>query len=121
MPTTVDIMPKCSIVRRLAKPLVVAVAYDGLCTFEFGCAVEIFGLPRPEMGENWYRFSVAAIDPGPLRAAGGVQVVVDGDLALAAKAGTIIVPGWRAADAPVPEALCRTLRDAHAAGARILS
>ena len=28
---------------------VVALAYDGLCTFEFGVAVEIFGLPRPEM------------------------------------------------------------------------
>jgi AraC family transcriptional activator FtrA len=34
---------------------VVALAYDGLCTFEFGVAVEIFGLPRPEMGERWYR------------------------------------------------------------------
>ncbi len=34
---------------------VVALAYDGLCTFEFGVAVEIFGLPRPEMGDNWYQ------------------------------------------------------------------
>ena len=31
---------------------VVALAYDGLCTFEFGVAVEIFGLPRPEMGDS---------------------------------------------------------------------
>ncbi|VFS87269.1 transcriptional activator FtrA [Kluyvera cryocrescens] len=37
---------------------VVVLAYDGLCTFEFGVAVEIFGLPRPEMGEHWYRFAV---------------------------------------------------------------
>lgn len=28
-------------------PQVVVLAYDGLCTFEFGVAVEIFGLPRP--------------------------------------------------------------------------
>jgi AraC family transcriptional activator FtrA len=27
---------------------VVALAYDGLCTFEFGCTVELFALPRPE-------------------------------------------------------------------------
>ena len=27
--------------------LVAILAYDGLCTFEFGIAVEIFGLPRP--------------------------------------------------------------------------
>ena len=30
---------------------VVAVAYDRLCTFEFGCTVELFGLPRPELDE----------------------------------------------------------------------
>jgi AraC family transcriptional activator FtrA len=48
-----------------------ALAYDGLCTFEFGVAVEIFGLPRPEMGERWYQFAVAAVDEGPLRATGG--------------------------------------------------
>lgn len=33
----------------LQRPLVIALAYDGLCTFEFGVAVEIFGLPRPEL------------------------------------------------------------------------
>jgi AraC family transcriptional activator FtrA len=102
-------------------PLVVAVAYDGLCTFEFGCAVEVFALPRPEMGPGWYRFAVAAAEPGPLRAAGGITVGVDGGLDLLAKAGTVIVPGWRAADAPVPEALCAALRAAHARGARVLS
>jgi len=102
-------------------PLVVVVAYDGLCTFEFGCAVEVFGLPRPEMGPDWYRFAVAAAEPGPLRAAGGITVGVDGGLDLLAEAGTIVVPGWRAADAPVPAALCDALRAAHAAGARVLS
>lgn len=47
----------------LQRPLVIALAYDGLCTFEFGVAVEIFGLPRPELGDNWYRFAVAAVEP----------------------------------------------------------
>ncbi len=105
----------------LTNPLVVAVAYDGLCTFEFGCAVEVFGLPRPELGPSWYRFAVAAAEPGPLRAAGGITIGVDGGLNLLAGAGTVIVPGWRAADAPVPEALCHALRAAHSAGARVLS
>mgnify|MGYP000231552042 CR=1 FL=1 len=54
---------------------VVALAYDGLCTFEFGVAVEIFGLPRPEMGDNWYQFAVAAVDEGPLRATGGIRLI----------------------------------------------
>ncbi|WP_245299246.1 transcriptional regulator FtrA, partial [Sinorhizobium sp. GL28] len=101
--------------------IVVALAYDGLCTFEFGVAVEMFGLPRPEMGEDWYRFAVASVDPGELRATGGVRFVADGGIELLAEAGTIIVPGWRGADQPVPEAVCQALRDAHDRGARVLS
>ncbi|MBO1076602.1 transcriptional regulator FtrA [Roseomonas marmotae] len=104
-----------------ANPLVVVLAYDGLCTFEFGCATEVFGLPRPEMGEGWYRFAVAAAEPGPLRATGGVRLLADGGLDLLGQAGTIVIPGWRGVEAPVPEPLCAALRAAHAAGARILS
>ena len=37
------------------------------------------------------------------------------------EAGTIIVPGWRGAAAPVPGVLCAALRAAHARGARVLS
>ena len=73
------------------------------------------------MGPNWYRFAVAAAEFGPLRAAGGITVGVDGGLDLLEQAGTIVVPGWRSADAPVPEALCAALRVAHAGGARVLS
>jgi AraC family transcriptional activator FtrA len=102
-------------------PLVVALAYDGLCTFEFGVAVEVFGLPRPEMGPGWYRFAVAAEAPGPLAAAGGVTVTASAGLEALEAAGTVVVPGWRAIDAPVPEAVCAALRAAHARGARVLS
>jgi AraC family transcriptional activator FtrA len=105
----------------LQNPLVVALAYDGLCTFEFGVAVEVFGLPRPEMGDNWYRFAVAGIEPGELRATGGIRLAVDGGLELLAQAGTIIVPGWRGADEPVPQQLCEALQAAHLRGARVMS
>lgn len=100
---------------------VVALAYDGLCTFEFGVAVELFGLPRPEMGPDWYAFATAAVEPGPLRGLGGVQVVADGGLELVERAGTIIAPGWRGADRPVPQPLVEALRAAHANGARVMS
>jgi AraC family transcriptional activator FtrA len=99
---------------------VALLAYDGLCTFEFGIAVEVFGLPRPEI-PGWYRFQVCAIEPGPLAATGGFRVLAEGGLADLRRADTIIVPGWRGIHTPVPDALVKALRAAHARGARLLS
>ena len=120
MSTYVKIMPNPS-ASRPAGPLVAVLAYDGLCTFEFGVAYEVFGLPRPEMGSSWYRYAVCAIEPGPLLAAGGLMVSVEGDLALLEGADLIVVPGWRAIDADVPESLVTALTAAHRRGARMLS
>jgi AraC family transcriptional activator FtrA len=100
---------------------VVALAYDGLCTFEFGIAVEVFGLPRPELGPTWYRFGVCSVDRGPLRATGGVRVQARAGLGALARAGTIVIPGWRDADERPPEALLRALRAAHARKSRLVS
>lgn len=102
-------------------PLVVALVYDGLCTFEFGIAAEVFGLARPEMGPGWYRFASAAIDPGPLRAQGGIKVMADGGIELLGQADMIVVPGWRGAEAPVPAALIDRLVAAHRRGCRLVS
>ena len=101
-------------------PLVCAIAYDGLCTFEFGIAVELFALPRPEF-ENWYRFATVKAEPGPIRAVGGITVDAQEDLGLLQDASLIIVPGWRGADTPVPEDLCSALRAAYVRGARVAS
>ncbi|WP_198666114.1 transcriptional regulator FtrA [Tropicimonas sp. IMCC34043] len=102
-------------------PLVVALLYDGLCTFEFGIAAEIFGLPRPEMGPGWYRFASCAVDEGPMRAHGGFVIMADHGPEMLQKADIVVVPGWKAADIPVPDALCRQLRAAHEGGARLAS
>ncbi|MGY2187458.1 transcriptional regulator FtrA [Pseudomonas sp. SDO5591_S426] len=104
-----------------APGLVAILAYDGLCTFEFGIAVEIFGLPRPEFDFPWYEHQIVAVDQGPMRAMGGIQVLADGGLELLEHARTIIIPGWRDRNAAVPEALLAALRQAHARGARLLS
>lgn len=102
-------------------PLVAALVYDGLCTFEFGVAAEVFGLPRPELGPDWYRFASCAIEPGPLRAMGGLTVQADAGPEVLAEADLIIAPGWKGADVPVPEPLIEALRAAHARGARLMS
>ena len=101
--------------------LVVLLAYDRLCTFEFGCAVELFALERPELGVAWYDFAVCAVEPGPIRAAGGITVDAPYAPALLEQADTIVIPGWRGADEPVPESLLALLRAAFARGARLCS
>jgi len=112
---------KMTNLRHASAPNVVVLAYDGLCTFEFGVAVEIFGLPRPEMGEAWYRFAVAAVDGGELRATGGIRILADGDLSLLNAADLIIVPGWRGTDQAVPAPLCEALQQASIRGCQLLS
>ncbi|MBS0379645.1 MAG: transcriptional regulator FtrA [Proteobacteria bacterium] len=100
---------------------VVALAYDGLCTFEYGCVAELFALRRPELGVAWYDYAVCAAERGPFRAAGGLTVQVPHGLRLLDRADTIVIPGWRGIDVPPPEALLRHLRAAAARGARVCS
>jgi len=98
----------------------VALVYDGLCAFEFSCAAEVFGLARPELGPDWYRFetcsrgrSVSSQYGMRMRAANGLERLH--------AAGTIVIPGWEGIDVPVPQAILDALRAAHARGARLLS
>lgn len=100
---------------------VAALAYDRLCTFEFGIVVEIFALPRPELSVDWYRFSVCSLDPGPLRATGGLMVQPTAGLRGLQRAGTIVIPGWRDPEERPPEALLRAVRAAHARGTRLVT
>lgn len=105
----------------MKKHLVVALAYDRLCTFEFGCTVELFALERPELGVDWYDFAVCAVEQGPIRAAGGITVQAPFQPELLALADTLIIPGWRDADELPPPQLLDWIRAAHARGARLCS
>jgi AraC family transcriptional regulator, transcriptional activator FtrA len=114
-------MPKTEKTKPIRSPFVVALVYDGLCTFEFAIAAEIFSLPRPEMGSDWYRFSSVAVDSGPMRAQGGLFMQAQGGLELMAQADLIIIPGWKGAEVPVPDALKAQLIAAWTAGAKLAS
>lgn len=105
----------------MSPPLVVSLAYDRLALFEFAIAAEFFALARPEMDFLPYRFAVAAADPPPLRALGGVRIEVDGGLELLSDANLIVVPGWRDLDVVPDPAVTQALRAATARGARVVS
>jgi len=101
--------------------LVAALVYDRLCTFEFGCVTEVFALERPELGVEWYRYAVCAVEAGPIRAAGGISVEAPYTLKMLDRASTIVVPGWRDPDELPPVALLRKIRAAVERGARVCS
>lgn len=102
-------------------PRVVALVYDGLCTFEFGIVSEVFGLHRPELGRDLYRFSSVAVEAEPIRAAGGLTVTATGSSEDLKHADIVVVPGWRGKNEPVPAAITEEIRRAHQRGARLLS
>lgn len=100
-------------------PLDVAVvAYEGLCTFEFGIAIELFALPRPELGTDWYRTLVVAESTEPVSATGGISITPAGGLDALASAGTVVVPGWTGAPSPP---VVDAVTAAHGRGARIMT
>ncbi len=100
---------------------VAALIYDNLCLFEFGIAAEVFGLSRPELGRELYRFTSVALEEGPLTTSSCLNISATGSIEQFRNAHTIIIPGWRGKDAPVPKYLCDELHQAHKRGARILS
>jgi AraC family transcriptional regulator, transcriptional activator FtrA len=107
--------------RKPSNPLVATLVYDGLCAFEFSCAAEVFGLARPELGADWYRFATCSANGRSVRGQYGIRMRAAGGLELLRAAGTIVIPGWPGIDAPVPRPVLDALREAHARGARLLS
>jgi AraC family transcriptional activator FtrA len=106
----------------VAAPGIAAVlAYDGLCTFEYGIAIELFDLERPELGVPWYDCRVVGVDGRLARGSGGVRVEAHAGLGALRGARTIVVPGWRDRAERPPEPLLRALRRAVERGARVLT
>lgn len=99
--------------------------YDQLCMFEFACVAEVFGLPRPEVGDNWYRFDTFSIDDQPVSCQYHGQMQPSANIDDLFKTGnypdTIIIPGWTGTDIAPPPALIERLIAAHTNGSRLLS
>lgn len=101
--------------------LVAVLVYDGLCSFEFSCATELFGLARLGIDPDWYRLETCS--PGGRSVVGnfGLKVKPDAALSRLKQASIVIVPGWHDIEGEVPRSIVKALRDAHARGATLAS
>ena len=87
--------------------------------FELACAVELFGLPRPEF-ENWYDCEVVTFATGLQQATCNVQLQVK-TIERLSPYSTVIVPNWPTSPQPIDSRLVRELKKFQKAGKRILS
>ncbi|MBL8343480.1 MAG: helix-turn-helix domain-containing protein [Rubrivivax sp.] len=103
------------------RPLLALVAYDGLRTFEYSIAADLFAAERSYLGVDWYDTIVVTPDRGRLRGVGGVEVRASAPFESIARAATIVIPGWRDVTETPPARLLDALRAAARRRARLLS
>ena len=99
---------------------VVALVDQNSNPFELGCATEIFGLHRPELGRDLYDFRLCSPTPRILMRDGFFTLTGVAGLDAAEQADTLIVPNRPDVEAPRRPAVLAAIRRAHARGARLL-
>lgn len=99
---------------------VVVLVDEGSNPFELSCAIEIFGLDRPELGRVLYGFSLCAEQPLTRMRQGFFTLTGVGPLTALAHADTVIVPNRPDVEVPRSPAVLDAIRAAHARGARLL-
>ena len=103
-----------------SSPKVAILAYENLDAFEFGCAVELFVTPRPEL-EAWYQADILSVQEGPIKAACGITVQVDGKVDDLTGYDMLVIPGWSGTDVKPPEHVIDAILEMHQRGGRIVA
>ncbi|MCF6521734.1 GlxA family transcriptional regulator [Streptomyces sp. JJ36] len=88
--------------------------------FELGCATEVFGLRRPEIGRDLYDFRLCSPEPRTRMRDGFFTLTGVAGLDAAGTADTLIVPNRPDIEAPRRPDVLDAVRRAHARGARLL-
>ncbi len=98
---------------------VAILAFDKVALFELSCAVELFGLPRPEF-EDWYSSDVIALTGGAITSTAGLQLMPKQVTSLR-DYSMLVVPSWPSAARDIPSAIADEVSKFHRQGKRILS
>ncbi|MFD9885030.1 helix-turn-helix domain-containing protein [Streptomyces alboflavus] len=99
---------------------VVVIVDENSNPFELGCASEIFGLRRPELGRELYEFTLCSPEPRTLMRDGFFTLTGVAALDAADTADTLIVPNRPDTWVPRRPAVLAAVRRAHARGARLV-
>ncbi|MFI6444264.1 GlxA family transcriptional regulator [Kitasatospora sp. NPDC050543] len=99
---------------------VVVIVDENSNPFELGCATEIFGLRRPELGRDLYDFGLCSPAPRTVMRDGFFTLTGVAELDAADSADTLIVPNRPDTDVPRRPAVLDAVRRAHARGARLV-
>lgn len=100
---------------------VVVIVDHGSNPFELGVATELFGLRRPELGREWYDFSLCTPDPSVQMHSGFFTLTGVAGLDEADRADTLIVPNRPDPETPPSAAVLDAVRRAELRGARLVS
>ncbi|EPH44882.1 helix-turn-helix domain-containing protein [Streptomyces aurantiacus] len=107
--------------RRGSRPhRVVVIVDENSNPFELGCATEIFGLRRPELGRDLYEFTLCSPEPRTLMRDGFFTLTGVAALDAADAADTLIVPNRPDTEVPRRPAVLDAVRRARARGARLV-
>ncbi|MFD9057872.1 GlxA family transcriptional regulator [Streptomyces albidoflavus] len=99
---------------------VVVIVDENSNPFELGCATEVFGLRRPELGRDLYDFRLCSPEPRTLMRDGFFTLTGVAGLEAAEEADTLIVPNRPDTEVPRRPAVLDAVRRAHARGARLV-
>ena len=98
---------------------VAILTYDNVALFELGCAVELFGLPRPEF-KSWYTCEIVSFSQGPLCSTGGIQLISKVVKNLNAF-NLLVVPSWPSDEGNLPEPMATEIVKFNNGTKRIIS
>lgn len=99
---------------------VVVIVDDNSNPFELGCATEVFGLRRPELGRDLYDFTLCSAEPRVLMRDGFFTLTGVAGLKAADAADTVIVPNRPDVETPRRREVLDAVRRAHERGARLV-
>lgn len=113
------------VVPRARRHRLAILALPSVVPFDLAVPVQVFGYPRPDLGEKRYDALVCGTHtrkgPGRVQTSSSFSLNVPHGLDALRRAETIVIPGIDDLTIPIAPAVTRALRAAHARGARLVS